>query len=66
MSNIVDFLEMIGESAKLRYASVENLRRMLVDNHMDREVRKAVLAGDQQRLSELFKVQTKCCILMLS
>jgi hypothetical protein len=37
---------------------------MLADSQMDQDVREAVLARDQQRLSELLRAKNTCCMLM--
>jgi len=64
MSNIIDFLEAVGQDATLRYASAEKMQHMLADSQVDEEVQEAVLAGDKQRLSELLRAKTTCCMLM--
>jgi len=64
MSNIIEFLETIGQNASLRYASTREMQHMLADSQMDQDVREAVLAKDQQRLSELLRAKNTCCMLM--
>ncbi len=64
MSNIINFLETIGQNASLRYASAGEMQRMLDDSQMDQDVKEAVLAKDQQRLSELLRAKNTCCMLM--
>jgi len=64
MSNIIDFLETVGQDATLRYASAEKMQHMLADSQVDEEVQEAVLAGDKHRLSELLRAKTTCCMLM--
>jgi|SwirhisoilCB2_FD_contig_31_32372100_length_529_multi_2_in_0_out_0_1 hypothetical protein len=64
MSNIIEFLETIGQNASLRYASTGEMQHMLADSQMDQDVREAVLAKDQQRLSELLRAKNTCCMLM--
>ncbi len=66
MSNIIDFLETIGQDASLRYASTGEMKHMLADSQVDQDVMEAVLAKDQQRLSELLKAKNTCCVLMPS
>lgn len=64
MSNVIEFLETIGQNASLRYASAGEMQHMLADSQMDQDVREAMLAKDQQRLSELLRAQNTCCMLM--
>jgi hypothetical protein len=64
MSNIIDFLEAVGQNANLRYASPEKMQHLLADSQVDDELQGAVLAGDQQRLSELLRAKNTCCMLM--
>jgi hypothetical protein len=64
MSNIINFLEAIGQDANLRYASNNEMQHMLADSQMDQDVKEAVLARDQQRLTALVGAQNICCMLM--
>lgn len=64
MSNIIDFLETIGQDASLRYASSGEMQHMLADSQVDQDVMEAVLAKDQRRLSELLRAKNTCCVLM--
>ncbi|KZC15833.1 hypothetical protein RHOFW510R12_03800 [Rhodanobacter sp. FW510-R12] len=64
MSNIVDFLETVGQNASLRYASNGEMQRMLADTRIDPEVRDAVLAKDQARLTALAGARNVCCMLV--
>ncbi|HEY8328264.1 MAG TPA: hypothetical protein VIO59_07455 [Rhodanobacter sp.] len=63
MSNIIDFLEAIGQNANLRYAPNGEMQRMLADTKVDAEVCDAVLARDQQRLRALVGAENVCCML---
>jgi len=64
MSNIVDFLATIGQDAKLRYASDEEMQHMLADMKLVQEVRDAVLAKDQKRLADLVGANNVCCLMI--
>ncbi|MDW2982368.1 MAG: hypothetical protein WBG81_04645 [Rhodanobacter sp.] len=64
MSNIIDFLETIGQNASLRYASAKEVQHVLADMQVDPEIREAVLAKDQQRLTALVGAQNVCCLLI--
>lgn len=63
MSNIIDFLEIMGQDANLRYASAGDMQRMLADIQVDPEMRGAVLATDQVRLTALAGAKNVCCML---
>jgi hypothetical protein len=64
MSNIIDFLETIGQDANLRYASNREMQHMLVNSQLDQDIKQAVLARDQQRLTALVGAQNVCCLLV--
>jgi hypothetical protein len=64
MSNIVDFLENVGQNASLRYASAGDMQRMLARSQFDQDVKEAVLAKDQERLTALVGAQNVCCYLV--
>ncbi|RCS29895.1 hypothetical protein DEO45_07385 [Rhodanobacter denitrificans] len=64
MSNIVDFLETVGQNASLRYAPAEDMQRILAGIQVDHEVRDAILAKDQARLTALVGATNVCCMLV--
>ncbi|AGG89545.1 MULTISPECIES: hypothetical protein [Rhodanobacter] len=64
MSNIIDFLENVGQNASLRYASAGDMQRMLVHSQLDQDIKEAVLAKDQERLTALVGAQNVCCLLV--
>lgn len=51
MSNIINLLEKMGQSAEFRYASAEQLTVLMANT--DPALIDAVIAGDQHRLDEL-------------
>lgn len=64
MSNIINFLEAVGQNASLRYASDGEMEHMLAESQMDQSVKEAVLAKDQKRLTALVGAENVCCMLM--
>lgn len=64
MSNIINFLEAIGQNASLRYASTGEMQHMLANSELDQDIKQAVLAKDQQRLTALVGAQNVCCLLV--
>lgn len=56
MSNIINLLEKMGQSAEFRYASAEQLTVLMADT--DSALIDAVIAGDQHRLEDLLGART--------
>jgi len=65
MSNIVDFLENVGQNASLRYASSNEMRRVLASSQLDQNAVDAVLAQDMQKISALLKTENIYCKCLL-
>lgn len=65
MSNVVDFMEMLGSNAQLRHASPSELGLALADAHLDQPLQAAILAKDQQQLEQLMGVGNVCCMLFI-
>lgn len=64
MSDIVEFLEQMGQTANLRYATGSELARVLEASRIDPAARGALLAGDAARVETLLGAQANvCCIL---
>lgn len=67
MSNTIDFLEKMGQDARLRYATVTDLRDTLVQEGIDPAARVAILAADQRTLEECLEArQNVCCLVWRS
>jgi hypothetical protein len=62
MSNVVDFLEMIGQDARLRHASQDEMKLVLANVQMDSDLRSAILAKDQPQLEALLGASNTCCV----
>lgn len=65
MSNIVDFLENVGQNASLRYASSNEMQRALASSPLDQDAVDAVLAQDLQKISSLLKTENIYCKCLL-
>lgn len=65
MSNIVDFLETVGQNASLRYASSAEMRHVLASSQLDQDAADAVLARDQQKISALLRTENIYCKCLL-
>jgi len=62
MSNVIDFLEMIGQDARLRHASQDEMKFALANMQMDSDLQAAILAKDQQQLEALIGASNVCCV----
>lgn len=63
MSNVIDFLERMGQDARLRQASLAEVESALDGEELDPRVREAILARDQLALNELLGRGVLCCML---
>ena len=64
MSNVIDFLERLGNDAQLRHASDSALEQALINAQIDPAVREAILLRDQRRLESLLGATTNvCCVI---
>jgi hypothetical protein len=63
MSNVIAFLERMGQDAQLRHASQNDVEFELVRAQIDPELQAAILAKDQQQLETLLGGGGVCCLL---
>ena len=63
MSNVIDFLERVGQDAQLRHASLDELELVLANAKIDPDLRAAILAKDQARLEVLLGSINVCCMI---
>ncbi|MBB6188618.1 hypothetical protein [Rhodanobacter sp. MP7CTX1] len=63
MSNVIAFLERMGQDAQLRHASQNDVRLALAREQIDPELQAAILAKDQQRLETLLGSSNVCCMI---
>lgn len=64
MSNVIDFLESLGQDAKLRHASRDEMERALLNAQIEPELRAAILDSDQTRLEALLGAQANVCCMI--
>jgi len=64
MSNVIDFLESLGQDAKLRHASRDEMERALLNAQIEPELRAAILDADQARLEALLGAQANVCCMI--
>jgi hypothetical protein len=61
MSNVIAFLETMGQDAELRHAGRAELYRELTDRQVDTDAQWAILRGDSERLGVLLGAPTIIC-----
>jgi hypothetical protein len=66
MSNVIDFLEMMGKSAQLRHASRDQVAHALAGTQIDASMRSAILAHDASQLQSLLGQRPLFAIQMVS
>lgn len=64
MTNVIDFLENLGQDARLRYATSEELEQALSGMQIDPAVRAALLGEDQRQLEALLGAATNVCCMV--
>ena len=61
MSNVIGFLEAMGQDAQLRHATSDELQQALTGVGIDPQLRAAIVSGDQQLLEALLGATTNVC-----
>jgi hypothetical protein len=64
MSNIVDFIERLGQDSHLRYAASVDVERELQRAEIPPQLQAALLAADPRRLEALLGVQSNVCCMV--
>jgi len=64
VSNVIDFLQRLGQDADLRHAPRTQLEQALAEAGIDPELRAALLGSDQSKLEELLGVNTNVCAMI--
>jgi hypothetical protein len=64
VSNLIDFLERLGQDAELRYAGGEVVEEALCAAGIEPDLRVAILAKDQRALEALLGADTNVCSLI--
>lgn len=62
MSNVIDFLEMIGQDARMRHAPRDEMKLALASMQIDSDLRVAVLAKDKRQLEALIGAGNVYCM----
>jgi hypothetical protein len=61
MSNVINFLERVGQDAQLRHASEDELLLALASAQIDPALQAALIAKDQARLEVLLAANANVC-----
>ncbi len=64
MTDVIDFLERMGQDAQLRHASQDEVELVLTSAEIAPELRAAVLAKDQGQLETLLGQGSFCCVMV--
>lgn len=64
MQNVIEFLEKVGRDPSLSHATAETLQLALDDAGVDKELGKAIVAGDQSLLASLLGQAPLCAMFM--
>jgi hypothetical protein len=64
MSNVIAFLEMIGQNANLRHASRDQMEQALATAQIAPDMQAAILEHDQEQLQALVGASNTCCLLI--
>jgi hypothetical protein len=61
MSDVIDFLERLGQDSTLRHATGEQLQGALSD--VEPQLRAALMAGDRKVIEALVGTNNVCCMI---
>jgi hypothetical protein len=64
MTDVIDFLEQMGQDARLRHAGRPEIERALINSGLDPTLREAVIAGDAGPLTTLLGANADMCCLI--
>ena len=64
MSNVIDFLQRLGQDADLRHAPRTALELALAEADIDPALREALLGADQRKLENLLGADTNVCAMV--
>ena len=63
MSNVISFLERMGQDAGLREAGPADLNRAMMRESLDEPARTAILGKDQAKLEALLETKENVCLI---
>jgi hypothetical protein len=64
VSNVIDFLQRLGQDATLRHATRTELELALAEAGIDPALREALLGSDQRKLEALLGADTNVCAMI--
>lgn len=64
MSNVIDFLERMGQDAELRYGARAKVAMALGNEDIESALQELILDGDDVKLADALGQGTMCCLLL--
>jgi hypothetical protein len=64
MTDVIDFLEQMGQNARLRHADRAEIERALITSGLDPSLKDALVAGDAGPLNALLGANADMCCLI--
>ena len=64
MTEIIDFLQKLGQDARLRHAGYGEIRAALAAARIDKVAGDAILAGDERTLAQYLAAPSEICCLI--
>ena len=64
MTEIIDFLQKLGQDAQLRHAGYGEIRAALAAARIDKVAADAILAGDERTLAQYLAAPSEVCCLI--
>lgn len=64
MSNVINFLEMIGQDSNMRNASRKDMAAAMANMQIAPELQAAILSKDPQQLEAVLGTSNVCCMMI--
>lgn len=64
MSNVIDFLERMGQDADLRHATGDQIAQTLSNANVSAELRAAIVDGDRAKIEMLLGAKANVCAIV--
>ncbi len=66
MSDVISFIERLGQDSELRYGTRETFERALASEPISPELRAALASGDRHQLETLLRASSNvCCVVFV-
>jgi len=64
MSNVIEFLEKMGQDASLRHATSAQMKAAMIDANIGSTFQSALLGGDRQQIETLLGAKANVCAIV--